>query len=240
MKHLYSLFILFPLFSFAQWQVSAGAAREFEHLFSGESGELIGNTYWKNAATLSVGYEYDRMLFSARFSYLDNDLSREAKVPFGYISKYYSITDYYSADLSYSYVGFGLNAQRVIEQKNFSFLIGGGVKFDINTSDNESNHLHRRVKTWSSTGNVFLDVSNNDAFDMYIVAPYTISTGIALSLRYKVKNLLIEVPFNIGVQPFNRIQLREDYLYHSAQNSLFPYFNFGIRLGYIFNKKVKE
>lgn len=236
MKHLLILFIFLPLLSFSQWQVSAGATREFELLFYGEHDELIQSSLWKNAASLSVGYEYDRILFSVRFSYLDNDFSREASVPRGYISKYYSTTDYYSAKISYAYAGVGLIAQRVIELKNFGFLIGGGIKFDYNTSFRESDHVTRTKTTWSNSGNVS-ESFNYDEFDMYIVAPYTISTGIALSLRYKVKNLLIEVPFNIGVQPFNRIQLREDYLYHSAQNSLFPYFYFGLRLGYVFNKK---
>lgn len=239
MKHLYSLFVLFPLFSFAQWQVSAGATREFEQLFSGESDELIQSSYWKNAATLSVGYEYSQVLFSVRFSYLDNSFSREASVPRGYSSKYYSTTDHYRAKLSYSYAGGGLIAQRVIEQKNFCFLIGGGVKFDYNTSFRESDHVTRTKTTWFNSGSVS-ESFNYDEFDMYIVAPYTISTVMALSLRYKIKNLLIEVPFNIGVQPFNRIQLHSDYLYHSARNSLFPYFNFGLRLGYFFNKNVKE
>ena len=247
MKHLYSLFILFPLFSFAQWQVSAGADWEFEKLSPGliknhAQDSSVERAYWSTHYALSGAYQYQKILFSGEVSYSENSMHVSSSKADDYVSKNYSVRNYYSADVTYSFVGVKLKTQVVLGKKNFNVLFGANVKLDFNTRKEESNHYHREVthhgNYWGNSGpGEPTEVISNDRFDMFTVLRVVPSTGISISLRYKLKQVFIEAPASLGIQPFHRVNVNSTFVSDDVRGRNPFYYNFGLRLGYIFKKK---
>ena len=251
MKHLYSLFVLFPLFSLAQWQVSVGAQKglEWHRSFSEVDGLFsIGNLvtpsynsqYWSDHYMLNCAYSGKKNLIELSLSYLQKSHHLTTRSRSDSFDKDHTEWFEYDADVKYSYVGLGISLNKEFRKNNFSFLVGGKLFCDVKISNASSN----QVKRWYNQGpnsNSPVVVNLNSGADFNMLSPYSlvVNLGPSFSFKYYFKSVFLELPVGVGVVLGDRLPIAGNLL-ESTQSNPYYYFNYGIRLGYIFNKKVKE
>ena len=216
MKYLYSLFILFPLFSFAQWQVSVGAQKGMEweggydkidNLFSAKNllTPTFNSEYWTDHYSAGVSFLDHRLWYSVSLSYLYSSYhvySRNHEDGYG---KYYSKWSDYNLDLEYAYLGLGFRIEGVLNDGNdkFQCMLGGRLDLDFNVMSSTTNETRTSFTKYVNSDNLNVVGPYDDSENMEGMvdqAGVFSSLGPVITFRLNLKSIFIDIPIGVGVK----------------------------------------
>lgn len=252
MKHLYSLFILFPLFSFAQLHVIVGAQKgmEWEHHYSNEEGVFtaknlltptLKSEFWTDHYSAGVSFLDQKVWYSFSLSYLYNSYNISSRHYEDGNGKYYTKWSDYSLDLKYAYLGVGFRVEGVLNcsNKTFNVLVGGNLFLDFNVMSSMSNQTRTSFKKYVNSDEPIVVGPYSDSENMEGMvdqAGVFSSLGPVVTFRLNLKSIFIDVPIGVGLKFMKRAEISPDFGGEYSGHGI-GYFNYGIRLGYKINSK---
>lgn len=252
MKYLYSLFILFPLFSFAQLHVTVGAQKgmEWENHYSNEEGVFTA----KNFLTPTLKSEFWTDHYSAGVRFLDRKIWYAASLTYLYSSyhistrhyedghgKYYTKWSDYNLDLKYAYLGLDLRVEGVLNDvdSKFQYLLGSRLAVDFNVLTSKKNQTRT---SYTSYVGVDEDVVygpfeyGENMTEMIVPAKVFVAFGPTFTFRLNLESIVIDLPIGVGLNFMKRAEVSSDFGGEYSGHGI-GYFNYGIRLGYKINNK---
>jgi hypothetical protein len=252
MKYLYSLFILFPLFSFAQLHVTVGAQKgmEWENHYSNEEGVFtaqnfltptLKSEFWTDHYSAGVRFLDRKIWYAASLTYLYSSYHISTRHYDYENSKYYTIWSDYNLDLKYAYLGLDLRVEGVLNDvdSKFQYILGNRLAIDFNVLTSKKNQTRT---SYTSFVGVDEDVvygpfeDGENMAEMIVPAKVFVAFGPTFTFRLNLKSIVIDLPFGIGFRMMDRASFNVDSTDFTDAEIGF-YFNYGIRLGYKINKK---